>query len=339
MDGTNVQWVKAQEGGSQPCEIKPSQSQHSDFLDAYSQAVTAVVQAVGPAVVSITIGKENSSNGFEAAGAGSGFIIAPDGYLLTNSHVVSGQKNILVSFTEGDSLKAEVVGDDPATDLAVIRVNSSNLPYAMIGDSSTLVVGQLVIAMGNPFGFQSTVSTGVVSALGRGLRAQNGRLIENIIQHTAPLNPGNSGGPLLDSHGRVVGINTAIISVAQGIGFSIPSKTAQWIVSQLLTQGKVHRVYLGIAGITRQLGPRFVRFHGMKRDYALEIHSVDKNGPAEKAGILKGDFIVAVEETSVVGVDDIYHLLVEWPAGKPLRVTVIRRTEKMELSVVPAERG
>jgi S1-C subfamily serine protease len=257
---------------------------------------------------------------------------------LTNSHVVSGQKNIMVALTDGDSFKANLVGDDPATDLAVVRVNNSNLPYATIGDSSDLVVGQLVIAMGNPFGFQSTVSTGVVSALGRSLRAQNGRLIENIIQHTAPLNPGNSGGPLVDSHGRVVGINTAIISIAQGIGFSVPSKTAQWVVTQLLTQGKVHRVYLGIAGQTRQLGRRFVRFHDLQRDHALEIISIDNGGPAQKAGIYSGDFISAIEDKPVIGVDDIYRLLAEWPAGKPLRVSVIRRTERMELSVVPAEK-
>ena len=205
MDGTDP-------AAGAPCEVPHSEMSNVELLDAYSRAVISVVEHVGPAIVSISVGKESREAGFEPMGAGSGFVITPDGYLLTNSHVVSGARKIEAVFIDGQRLAAVVVGDDPSSDLAVIRVSASGLPYATLGDSAALQVGQLVIAMGNPFGFQSTVSTGVVSALGRSLRTQQGRLIENIIQHAAPLNPGNSGGPLLDSKGRVIGINTAIIA-------------------------------------------------------------------------------------------------------------------------------
>jgi S1-C subfamily serine protease len=305
----------------------------SGLLDAYSRAVIAVVDAVGPSVVSISVGRRDGQGRLEPQGAGSGVVIAPDGYILTNSHVVSGHKDISVAFMDGGAQSAALVGDDPATDLAVIRVNSSGLAYAGLGDSSRLRVGQLIIAMGNPFGFQSTVSTGVVSALGRAIRAQNGRLIESIVQHTAPLNPGNSGGPLLDSRGKIMGINTAIIPMAQGIGFAIPSKTVQYVVSQLLTQGGVRRIYLGIAGQTRQLGRRFVRFHNLASDYAVEIVSADPDGPARKSGMHSGDFIVAIDGLAVATIDDIYHHLSERDIDRPLTVTVIRRTERLELTV------
>jgi S1-C subfamily serine protease len=337
-----TEWIKDSAGASgeeQHCEVGPESLTDIEFLDAYSKAVTAVASAVGPSVVSISLGKRNGNDRVEAEGSGSGVIIAPDGYILTNSHVASAAPAIEVILMDGEHYAATLVGNDPATDLAVVRVNVAGLPHATIGDSSGLRAGQLVIAIGNPLGFQSTVSTGVVSALGRSLRAQNGRLIENIIQHTAPLNPGNSGGPLVDSRGRVVGINTAIIAQAQGIGFSVPSKTAQWVVSQILTKGKVRRVFLGIAGQTRPLGPRFVRFHQLDRNTALEIVAVEKVSPAEAADLHAGDFIVAVNDSPVSGIDDVYHLLAEWPAGNALKITVIRRTEKMDLYMIPVERG
>lgn len=219
----------AAEKTSSPESRQAGQESPSDaeLLDAYSRAVTAVVERIGPAVVSIHIGEGRKPSEFEPAGAGSGFVITPDGYILTNSHVVANARGIRALFIDGQKLMATVVGRDPSTDLAVIRVSASDLSYASLIDSSALRVGQLVIAVGNPFGFQSSVSTGVVSSLGRALRSQDGRLIENIIQHTAPLNPGNSGGPLLDSRGRVVGINTAIIAQAQGIGFAVPASTAR----------------------------------------------------------------------------------------------------------------
>jgi S1-C subfamily serine protease len=240
---------------------------------------------------------------------------------------------------DGASLTAQLIGADPATDLAVIRVTASALPHATLGDSAVLKVGQLVIAIGNPFGFQSTVSTGVISALGRALRSQEGRLIENIVQHTAPLNPGNSGGPLVDSRGRVVGINTAIIAMAQGIGFAIPSATAKWVVSQLLSHGRVRRGFLGLAGRPRPLERRLVRFHRLTGESAVSAISVDPKGPAARGGLKEGDLIVAINGQSVASVDDIHRFLSEWPLGEGVALTVIRGSERRELNVVPVEVG
>jgi S1-C subfamily serine protease len=248
---------------------RPASDTDLELLDAYSRAVVSVVDSVGPAVVSISAGKNRGSAEVDQVGAGSGVIIAPDGYILTNDHVVQNANRLKVRLTDGATLSATVIGKDPATDLAVIRADASYLPCSTLGSSDRLRVGQLVIAMGNPFGFQSTVSTGVVSALGRALRSTQGRLIENIIQHTAPLNPGNSGGPLVDSAARVVGINTAIIVMAQGIGFSIPGNTARWVVSQILTHGRVRRGFLGIAGRQRPLDRRIVRFHRLKKNGSI----------------------------------------------------------------------
>jgi S1-C subfamily serine protease len=314
-----------------------SDSDPAEVLDAYSQAVMSVVDAVGPAVVSISIGERMSDRTFDAAGSGSGFIIAPDGYVLTNNHVVSGAKQIETVSTDGSKFYARIIGTDPATDLAVIRINGSSLPYAGLGDSKSLRVGQLVIAMGNPFGFQSTVSTGVISSVGRALRSSHGRLIENVIQHTAPLNPGNSGGPLLDSHGRVVGINTAIIALAQGIGFSIPSNTAQWVVTQLLANGHVRRAYIGIVGNTRHLNRRIIRFHNLQKDNAVEIVSVEQNGPAGLSGIRPGDLLVAIQNEFVESLDYIVHYLTDKVIGLPMNVSVVRGKERLELTVQPVE--
>jgi S1-C subfamily serine protease len=241
------------------CRIKSEDATEVELLDAYSRAVITVVDAVGPAVVMVSK-RKSSGNAPEQEGAGSGIVIAPDGYILTNDHVVQGADTISVTMQDGTTLDALLVGTDPATDLAVIRANGSDLHYAVLGDSGKLKAGQLVIAIGNPFGFSSTVSTGVVSALGRALRSRDGRLIENIIQHTAPLNPGNSGGPLVDSRGRVVGINTAIIAMAQGIGFSVPADTAIWVVSQLLVHGRVRRGFLGLTAQQRPLNRRLSGF-------------------------------------------------------------------------------
>jgi S1-C subfamily serine protease len=314
-----------------------SELSNSDLLDAYSRAVIAVVDNVGPAIVSISVGQASTPAGFEPEGAGSGFVITPDGYILTNSHVASEAKRIEAIFTDGRRLPAALVGDDPSSDLAVIQVDFSGLPYASLGDSSQLQVGQLVIAMGNPFGFQSTVSTGVVSALGRSLRSREGRLIENVIQHTAPLNPGNSGGPLLDSRGQVVGVNTAIIAQAQGIGFAIPSATARWIVTQLLTQGRVRRGYLGLVGFRRKLDRRLVRFYKLSSDYGLEIASLDPRGPASRGGLLPGDIIVGAGGRPVGSVDDIFKLLGDWPIGRPLPLVTIRLKDRREVEVTPME--
>lgn len=321
------------------CEVGAAEASDVELLDAYSRAVTTVVEAVGPAVVGISSGGPAPGPAAEQAGLGSGVVITPDGYILTNDHVVHGAGQLTATLSDGTSLAAAIVGTDPATDLAVLRVTAAGLPHAALGDSALLRVGQLVIAIGNPFGFQSTVSTGVVSALGRALRSQEGRLIENIIQHTAPLNPGNSGGPLVDSRGRVVGINTAIIMMAQGIGFAIPANTAQWVISQLLIHGRVRRGYLGLAARPRPLDRRLVRFHRLAKEVAVEAISVDPQGPAGRAGCREGDLIVAIQDQEVTSVDDIHRFLAEWPLGQVVTLTIIRGQERLQLQVVPAEAG
>ena len=340
---TRLQWIEGQAAGveektpSPAPESGPATLSDMDFLDAYSRAVVSVVDVIGPAVVSISTGRETARDEYEPLGAGSGFVIAPDGYILTNSHVVAGAKKIEAAFIDGRRLAATLVGLDTSTDLALLRVVASGLPFATIGDSADLRVGQLVIASGNPLGFQSTVSTGVISALGRTLRSQEGRLIENVIQHTAPLNPGYSGGPLLDSRGRVIGVNTAIIASAQGIGFAIPASTAKWVVSQLITRGKVQRGYLGIGGRRFTLDRRIVRFFKLPTDHAVEIDSTVPQGPARVAGIVRGDLIVALNGRPVGSLDDIYHVLSEWPIGQPVRVSLVRIKKMIELEVMPAE--
>ena len=308
-----------------------------ELLDAYSRAVINVVESVGPAVVSISIGKASQRGDAEVSGAGSGVIIAPDGYVLTNDHVVHDAGKLTATLADGTALDATLVGTDPATDLAVIRASGFRLPHATLGDSDVLRVGQLVIAIGNPYGFQSTVSTGVVSALSRALRSREGRLIENIIQHTAPLNPGNSGGPLVDSKGRIVAINTAIIVTAQGIGFSIPSNTSKWVVSQLLTHGRVRRGYLGISARQRPLDRRWVRFHNLARGHAVEVVSVDANGPAVKVGIRAGDLIVAINGKDVSSIDELHRFLADWPPGRAVNLTVVRARKRFDRDIVPVE--
>ena len=308
-----------------------------ELLDAYSRAVVSVVESVGPAVVSISVGRKQDHLEADHVGAGSGVIIAPDGYILTNDHVVRNTKNLMVRLTDGTSLSAVLIGKDPATDLAVIRANSTYLPSSILGSSHRLKVGQLAIAMGNPFGFQSTVSTGVVSALGRALRSTKGRLIENIIQHTAPLNPGNSGGPLVDSSGKVVGINTAIIAMAQGIGFSIPADTAKWVVSQILTHGRVRRGFLGIAARQRPMDRRIVLFHGLNSNYAVEVLSVESQGPAGLAGLQAGELIVAINGSDVQSVDDLHRFLSDGSIGRPVEIDVVRGQNRRVLTIVPKE--
>lgn len=314
-----------------------AQAHDAELLDAYSQAVTQVVDSIGPAVVSVHAGKPVQGPGGELQGSGSGVAITPDGYILTNSHVVQNATRIRVALPDGHRVEADLVGQDPATDLALIRAHGADLPHAELADGHAPRVGQLVIAMGNPLGFHASISTGVISALGRALRSQQGRLIESVIQHTAPLNPGNSGGPLLDSHGKIVGINTAIIANAQGIGFAVPAATAAWVLPQLFKHGRVKRAYLGIVGRQRPLGRRTVRYHDLNADQAVEIHSLDAAGPAARAGLHRGDWIVAINGQSVEDVDDLYRFLSEWPAGKELSLTVLRHTQKLTLSALPTE--
>jgi S1-C subfamily serine protease len=319
------------------CRIKSEDAGDVELLDAYSRAVITVVDTVGPAVVGISVKMPANGHAPETGGAGSGVIIAPDGYILTNDHVVHEAAELSVTLQDGVSYQAELVGTDPATDLAVLRANAAGLPYATLGDSGTLKAGQLVIAIGNPFGFQSTVSTGVVSALGRALRSREGRLIEDIIQHTAPLNPGNSGGPLVDSRGRVVGVNTAIIVMAQGIAFSIPANTARWVVSQLLAQGRVRRGFLGLSAQQLPLNRQLARFYHLENSYGVEVISVLTDGPAFKAGVRERDLLVSINAQPVESVDAIHHQLAEWQLGGTLQLVLIRGTELLEFSVVPTE--
>lgn len=315
----------ADDGSSAPTD-------DAELLDAYSRAVVAVVQAVGGAVVNIRVEVARGRGS-----AGSGVMVAPDGYLLTNNHVVEHAKRLHISFTDGSDVEAVLVGRDPATDLAVVRAEGNGLPYAALGDSNKLQAGQLVIAIGNPLGYESSVSSGVVSALGRALAARNGRLIEGVIQHTAPLNPGNSGGALLDSRGRVVGINTAIIAMAQGIGFAIPVNTAQWVLTQLLTHGRVVRGWLGIAGRERPLDRRVIRAFDLKTERGVEVTNVERGTPADKTGLRDNDIIVALASRPVTSIADLQRILGEIPVGEPVAMEILRRVRTMVLEVTPTE--
>jgi len=316
---------------------EPAETPEQEMLDAYSRAVIQVVDKVGPAVVNIRVRMSmpaRTQRGvvpFEAVGGGSGVIIAPDGYVLTNSHVVHVGKDIECSLADGRTLPAQLIGEDPATDLAVIRVLAEGLPSARLGDSSRLRPGQLVIAIGNPFGFQASVTTGVVSALGRSLRSQSGRLIENVIQTDAALNPGNSGGPLVDSLGRVVGINTAIIARAQGICFAIPVNTARWVAGLLIKEGRVRRAYLGISGQNRPLPPRLVWQLRLRTNVGVEVLGVSEGSPADQAGLHVGDIIVALDGNAMRGVDDLHRYLARTTSGTTVEVGAVRGAELIHL--------
>jgi S1-C subfamily serine protease len=305
-------------------------------LDAYSAAVVGAVAQVGPAVVSVyTGGAEEAARA--RGGAGSGVVVTPDGYLLTNEHVVQRVEEARVSFVDGRTVAAVVAGRDPATDLAVLRAQAASLPYARLASAQRLRAGQLVVAVGNPYGFESTVSAGVVSALGRSLRSRQGRLIEGIVQHTAALNPGNSGGPLVDAHGAVTGINTAIIPNAQGIGFAIPATTAQWVLTQILTQGRVRRAWLGIAARDRPLDLRLVRALSLSATRAVEVLSREKDGPAADSDLRPGDLIVAVNDSSVDGIDALHGQLARVPPGSEITLGVVRRTRLLNLPLTARE--
>ncbi|HUE70933.1 MAG TPA: trypsin-like peptidase domain-containing protein [Pirellulaceae bacterium] len=313
-----------------PARSSPTVAGDADLLDAYSQAVIRVVEQIGPSVLALS-----PARGDNGGGSGSGVIVTPDGYALTNSHVVAGRSRMSATTEEGDRLEATVVGDDPPTDLALIRLASRELPHAELGDSEQLRVGQLVIAMGSPLGLQSTVSTGVVSSRKRSLRGGDGRLIENVIQHTAPINPGNSGGPLVDSRGRIAGINTAIIAFTQGLGFAVPSRTAQWVISELLAHGKVQRRALGIAVNVAPLSRRLVRELDLLGESAIEIVSVATGGAAHEAGLIPGDLIVEVNGRIVETPDDLHRILGGQAAATPLEVTVIRDGRLVGRTVKP----
>ncbi len=305
-----------------------------DLLDAYSRAVVGVVEDVGPAVVSIG---RTSRRG--PSGAGSGVVFTPDGYVLTNAHVVAGAHQLELGFTDGSTSPAQVVGVDHATDLAVVRATGRTLSHASFGRSATLRVGQLVVAIGNPLGFSSTVSAGVVSALGRTMRARDGHAMEGIIQSDVALNPGNSGGPLVDSRGRVIGVNTAIILGAQGISFSVPIDTASWVVGELLTSGRVRRGWLGIAAQNRPIPREITRRLGVVHGAGVEITGFDERGPASRAGLRTGDIVVGIGDKAVASVDDIHRALarLNWSDLAALTLRVIRGGQLVDVDVTPAE--
>lgn len=305
----------------------------ANALDAYSHAVIAAVDRVGPAVVSLSLQRGRRSEG----GMGSGVLVAPDGYVLTNAHVVDGSTGIEATFTDGRTFDARVVGLDRSTDLAIVRVSGSSLPYATMGTASALRQGQLVVAIGNPLGFQSTVSTGVVSATERGLRGRDGRMVENLVQHTAPLNPGNSGGPLVDFRGRLVGVNTAIIAFAQGMSFAIPSETVDWVVPKLLSDGRVRRVYLGIQGQSRPIEARRLARHALEGRGGVEVVSVESGTPAAGAGLRSGDVIVTVQNARIERIDALLRALATSAPGARLELGVLRGLELVKVAVTPRE--
>jgi S1-C subfamily serine protease len=321
----------------------------SALLDAYSNAVTGAVERISPSVVNIEVhqslpetGRARSGEPRERRGGGSGFIFTPDGLILTNSHVVHDAKRIEVTMSDGRRMPATAIGDDPASDLAVIRiekprVDEPGLTAAALGDSQQLRVGQVVIAIGAPYGFQSTVTAGVVSALGRSLRSYSGRLIDDVIQTDAALNPGNSGGPLVDSAGRVVGVNTATILPAQGICFAIGINTAKFVASRLLRDGRIRRSFIGVSAQTTPVHRRVVRFYDLPKETGVVVISVEENSPAKRAGLREGDVIVALEGHPLAGVDDLHRVLTDVRVGVSCSLTVIRWTEKLELRVVPEE--
>lgn len=315
----------------------------ADLLDAYSQAVTSAAERVSPAVVNIEVYQTRPEQSSQARvpqggrGNGSGFIITPDGYILTNSHVVHRASRLEVTLPDGRHFRAELVGDDPDTDLAVIRIHApTRLVPATLGDSSAVKVGQLAIAIGNPYGFQYTVTAGVVSALGRSLRSQSGRLIDNVLQTDAALNPGNSGGPLVNSRGEVIGVNTAIILPAQGICFATASNTAKFVAATLIKEGKITRGYIGIAGQTVPLHRRVVRFHDLPTEMGVLVVSLESDSPAQLAGLTEGDVIIAFDDVSITGIDALHKQLTGDRVGIPATLTVLRGTEKRSMTIVPA---
>ena len=307
------------------------------LLDEYSRAVVSAVERVAPSVVNIEVQQRSKNEPGGIAGDGSGFVITPDGFILTNSHVVHGATRIVVNLSGGRDYPAQLIGDDPETDLAVIRIDASQLVHVRLADSETLRVGQLAIAIGNPFGFQASVTAGVISALGRSMYSQSGRLIDNIIQTDAALNPGNSGGPLVNSAGEVIGVNTAMIRPAQGICFAIASNTARLVAGWLIRDGKIRRSYIGVAGQNVPLHRRVVRFYDLPLETGVLVVSVEKNSPAERAGLRAGDLIVAFNDQPVGSVHDLHKVLVGEQIGVSARLTVIRHTEKLELPILPAE--
>ena len=309
-----------------PVESLAHSDPDGELLDAYSRAVVRAVELVAPAVVKIESQRE---------GSGSGFVFTPDGLIVTNSHVVSNARALTVTLPDGQSLRGDLVGDDPDTDLAVIRIDGSHLPHATLGDSDALRVGQLAIAIGNPYGFDCTVTTGVLSALGRSLRARSGRLMDDILQTDAALNPGNSGGPLVTSRGEVIGVNTAVILPAQGLCFAIASRTVRFVISRLVRDGRIRRSFLGIGGRKAPVSRRLARQHGLAISSGVVVLSVEPQSPAAAAGLQAGDIITSFGDAGISGIDDLHRCLTDDRIGVPTVLMTLRGTERRRVIVVP----
>jgi S1-C subfamily serine protease len=310
----------------------------AEVLDAYSRVVVGVSEKVCPSVVSVEVLRLTRGGG-NRGGTGSGFIFRPDGYLLTNSHVVHGSDLVQLTFPDGKQISADLVGDDTETDLAVLRVDATGLPVTPLGKTSQMKVGQLVVAVGNPLGFQCTVTAGVVSALGRSWRARSGRLINDIVQTDAALNPGNSGGPLVNFRGEAIGVNTAVIPEAQGICLAVSSDTASWVAEGLIKDGRIRRAYLGVAGQRVALPSRLMKEHGLARETGMMIMGVDSGSPGRAAGLRERDVVVAFNGEPVSGVDDLHKILGTHGVGVKSALTVIRGGKKLQLEIVPDEMG
>jgi len=314
----------------------PDSSSDAALLDAYSMTVMQVAEKVGPAVVAIEV-EPSRRSGRSGRGGGSGFLFTPDGFILTNSHVVHDAGEIDVALNGGRRYQGVLIGDDPQTDLAVVRILAPDLKAASLGDSSKLRPGQVVVAIGNPYGFQWTVTAGVVSALGRSLRSQSGRLIDNVVQTDAALNPGNSGGPLVNSRGEVIGVNTAVILPAQGICFAIPSATAQFVAQRLIRDGSIRRGWIGVGGQDVTLHRRLAFRHGLEESGGVLVLGVEPSSPASRAGLHDGDVIIGFGELRVTGIDDLHRVLTEDAVGKSATLGVLRRDEKLQIEITPVE--
>jgi S1-C subfamily serine protease len=311
----------------------PAPAEGTTLLDAYSNAVVSAVERASPSVVHVSV----RSGRRRGEGGGSGFVLTPDGFLLTNSHVVQGAAEVRVTLADGSRWPARIVGDDPESDLAVLRVDAPDLVPIPRGDSRALRVGQLVMALGSPYGFQATVTAGIVSALGRSLRTRSGRLVDNVIQTDAALNPGNSGGPLVDHRGTAVGVNTAAVLPGQGVCFAIPLHTAERVAAALIRDGRVRRARIGVGGQSVPVPRALARHHHVAAATGVKVLSVEKGEPADTAGVLRGDVIVGLDGAVVADVDDLQRLLGEAAIGRSLRLSVLRLTEKVDLLVVPRE--
>jgi S1-C subfamily serine protease len=315
-----------------------------DLLDAYSRAVIQAAEQVSPAVVNIEVNKGANGQGparsrfpNERRGTGSGFIFTPDGFILTNSHVVHRATQLDVTLSDGREFKAQLIGDDPATDLAVIRINGESLSPVKLGDSQHVRVGQVAIAIGNPYGFQTTVTAGVVSALGRSLRTDSGRLVDNIVQTDAALNPGNSGGPLINSRGEVIGVNTAMILPAQGLCFAIAINTAKFVAGQLMQHGRVRRSFIGVGGQDTPLRRQLVRHHNLPIESGILVVSIEPHSPAQRAGLIEGDVIVGFGDQTIGSIDALHRLLTREQVGQRASLTILRRNDKLTVTIVPEE--